>query len=167
MSSRILERPMIVVQKEAWMCWAAVLEAWLKVTKGMRGEWDQETLAQNSDYLKDLSSAGAPTHSSDPNLFLKLLNDPILNIRMQISQSNTAQAVDYYYRLIRDRGYLFVVYTLPGGRACHANLVYGADTDYDFLNVMNPSPGAGLQTRRPTELTGPLAVGYREYSMLP
>lgn len=161
-----LDQPPVVGQKEKWMCWAAVLESWLKVTK--RGYRTQQQLAERLEALNRGDRAelgGAPVHSCYPEESLKLLNDPITSLRMDLVKRATIADISDYYRLIHDRGHLLVIYTTSGGSG-HANLIYGVNPGSNYVTVMNPAHGGTYDNRSPSDLKPPLWIGFREYSLV-
>jgi hypothetical protein len=133
-----LIRPPAVKQGYGYKCWAAALESWCAVTPG-RQNWTQEELLQRrNEYTYDPK---LPEGAINAVIFKQMLLDPWLRLNMEYKEEWRSEDIDqlYFYELLYERGYLYIVYTATEN-VRHANVIWAADNEGN-ASVMDPMRG--------------------------
>jgi len=172
MSKWRLERPPMVKQEVGYKCWAAALESWCAVTP-YRLNWTQDELLERRnlyvtpfDPTLPLDPSGYPQEGAINADVFKLMNkDIVLRLNMDYGEQPRGAQVDqdYFFNLLYENGYLFVVYTASSSGVRHANVIWAASSDGD-VSTMDPMRGSYIQ-KVMEELRTPFLVAWasKEY----
>ena len=134
-----LIKPPAVRQGAGYKCWAAALESWCAVAPG-RPNWTQKDLLQWRD--ENVFDPTQPDGAINAVIFKQMLADPWLRLNMEYQEEPSAANVDqfYFYELLYEKGYFYIVYT-AASNVRHANVIWAADNESN-ASVMDPMRGA-------------------------
>jgi Papain-like cysteine protease AvrRpt2 len=146
-----LTQPPEVKQTSQVTCWAAALEAWLKVTKGRAYKSETDIIEAYKEHTISDPSRSLYNGIGIDGLKAIAAKKEIrmaYKVHQNLNLGNGADlSADVFRSLMKTNGHIYVVYTVAGGS--HANVIYELDnagsTTYPVLSVLDP--GNGYQTK--------------------
>ncbi len=141
-----LPMPKYVLQKDAQMCWAAALESWLDAVPG-QPKYDQDFLLLEARVEGAATAKGSLIKKAG---LLWLTNTYAMRFKVY-PQSKRLETSDVLKRL-KSNGYVYLVWNPITHDSlnlmAHAQVVFGANADYDSLYYMDPWEGIGYDSQR-------------------
>ncbi|HSB64037.1 MAG TPA: papain-like cysteine protease family protein [Thermoanaerobaculia bacterium] len=122
---------------DEWICWAAAMESWLRVTPNRKVRTRDELVGL---FQGDTDDSGALLKKGLPRL--------ITMARMDVKafpKSGPGLSLDFLYQKLVERGHLYLMFSSSG--VGHANVVYAVDEELDYIGYMDPWPGMGYRSR--------------------
>lgn len=135
------DMPPVVTQMDAWACWAAAMESWLRVVPGRKirtqhdlmGEMEQKHLLTDDGGLK--LSKGLPILARK------------VGMNVAVFPKHKELTFQFLYDKVKSKGHLYLIYHPDGnqGYVAHAHVVWAIGGDWEWVYVMDPYKGKGYR----------------------